>query len=140
MSCVAAEYQYYEDELNGCVGDPCPDDSGPTCDGELLTECHRGQLHTRDCRKHGGPSSTCVIDEKGRGRCTRPSCDPPNREHCEGDLAVVCEEDGQLFWLDCTRCDPEGVCIADPTSTDVGGQYCNRPRFGCPASAPTSGP
>jgi hypothetical protein len=129
MRCEATPTQYYEDELNGCVGGPCSG-SGAACDGALLTDCLQGELHLRDCTKLDGPTSTCTLDGD-IAACTDTPCNTPNRKHCDGSIAVLCEEDSALVLIDCKRCDPSGVCIADTNDTSVGGTYCSEPTMGC---------
>jgi hypothetical protein len=129
MRCEATPTQYYEDELNGCVGDPCSG-SGDACDGALLTACLQGELHLRDCTKRDGPTSMCTLDGDVP-TCTDMPCTMPNRKYCDGSIAIVCDEDGELGLIDCKRCDPSGVCIADPNDTNVGGTYCSAPTMGC---------
>jgi hypothetical protein len=129
MRCEAEDIQWYEDELNGCVGDPCTSGAG-SCDGAILEQCLQGEMHARDCRKKDGPSSLCTSDGESFG-CTPMACDRPNRERCEGSIAVTCDEDGQAGLIDCKRCDLSGQCIADPNDVSIGGTYCDVPTMGC---------
>lgn len=135
MTCQATPTQWYEDELNGCVGDPCTTYGNGTCAGPVLLFCVEDAVHARDCRQARGRDAVCITEGDQAG-CTYNPCDTPWEATCDGSMLASCNEDGNLHLVNCKRCDPAGTCVFEDEPFMDPLTYCSAPTMGCSVSQP----
>jgi hypothetical protein len=127
MTCQADALQPPEDEVNGCVGGPCPAGAMYRCEGRFIHDCAKGLAHVTDCEKTAGPGALCTAVDDAHVCLGGVSCGPPSTIQCDGTIEAICNEYGELRAYDCSRCNPAGYCGGTIDNCMPGRYECDLP-------------
>ncbi len=128
MTCRAVESQTTEEDSNGCYLEGACDEADQGCEGQIALRCRSAGLQAMNCKKNKGPTSQCLEStaEIPYPRCDRSTpCSGRSSSECDGNMLVICDEDGFVYLQNCAQRTPTGRCVDNASYPD-----CDPPFLG----------